>query len=182
MLQSILNKWQIKCDINTILSMWNESHRHFHNLSHLDDLIAQIESYSKNNDISNELFEQLIIVALFHDIVYDSTRNDNEEKSAEFFYKCCESKDHRIDEIRDAILDTKTHKSNSKLSELFNSFDMNIIERDFDSLLEWENGIYQEYKHYGDANYKKGRLKFLSSLSSDNQNLSKLIDWVNQNY
>ena len=26
-LQELLNKWNIKCDVNTVLAMWNESHR-----------------------------------------------------------------------------------------------------------------------------------------------------------
>ena len=26
-LQQLLEKWNIKCDINTVLAMWNEAHR-----------------------------------------------------------------------------------------------------------------------------------------------------------
>ena len=47
-LQELLNKWNIKCDINTVLAMWNESHRAYHTLNHLNDLIDQInENKSK---------------------------------------------------------------------------------------------------------------------------------------
>ena len=41
-LQELLNKWNIKCDVNTVLAMWNESHRAYHTLNHLNDLIDQI--------------------------------------------------------------------------------------------------------------------------------------------
>ena len=41
-LQELLNKWNIKCDINVLLSMWSESHRSYHTLNHLNDLIDQI--------------------------------------------------------------------------------------------------------------------------------------------
>jgi hypothetical protein len=62
---------------------------------------------------------------------------------------------------------------------------MNIVERDFDQLLEWENGISEEYKGYGDL-YKEGRLKFLESLldkyPNNTENLLKLVDWVKNNY
>ena len=184
-LQGLLNKWNIKCDINTILAMWNESHRHYHNLNHLNDLISQInEDKSK---YSEKEYEKLLITSLFHDIVYDGMKTDNEEKSAEFFTNCCVEKDNTdIQHIRQMILDTKTHKSQDKLTEAFNNYDMNIVERDFDQLLEWEHGIYEEYKGWGRENYKNGRLKFLESLLDkyvDNtDNLLKLVEWVKTNY
>lgn len=184
-LQELLNKWNIKCDINTILSMWNESHRSYHTLNHLNDLIEQInENKSK---YSEKEYEKLIIASLFHDVVYDPMRNDNEEKSAEFFEQCCVDKSNQdVKEIKQMILDTKTHKANTKLSESFNYYDMSIVERDFDKLLEWEKGIYEEYKGYGKENYKLGRLKFLESLLDkyphNTDNLLKLVDWVRTNY
>lgn len=183
-LQELLNKWNIKCDVNTLLSMWNESHRHYHNLNHLNDLISQInESKSK---YSEKEYEKLLITALFHDCVYDPMKSDNEEKSAEFFIECCSDKSNKdILEIKQMILDTKTHQANTMLSEKFNHYDMNIVERDFDQLLEWENGIHEEYKGYGEL-YKAGRLKFLESLldkyTHNTENLLKLIEWVKINY
>jgi predicted metal-dependent HD superfamily phosphohydrolase len=113
-------------------------------------------------------------------------KQDNEEKSAEFFLECCQDKSNRdIQDINQMILDTKTHEPSNRLSSNFIQFDMNIIERDFDQLLEWENGIFNEYKAYGDL-YKDGRLKFLESLldkyPNNTENLLKLVDWVKKNY
>jgi pantetheine-phosphate adenylyltransferase len=184
-LQELLNKWNIKCDVNTLLSMWNESHRHYHTLSHLNDLIEQInENKSKYTE---KEYDKLIISSLFHDCVYDPMRNDNEEKSANFFEFCCIDKTNSdIQEIKQMILDTKTHESTTPLSESFNHYDMSIVERDFEQLLEWEKGIAFEYSGYGKDAYKEGRLKFLESLLDkyvDNtDNLLKLIEYVKQNY
>ena len=113
-------------------------------------------------------------------------KNDNEEKSAEFFMNCCMEKDNAdIQHIKQMILDTKTHKSQDKLTEAFNNYDMNIVERDFDQLLEWEHGIHSEYQAYGDM-YKEGRLKFLESIldkyPNNTENLLKLIDFVKKSY
>jgi len=183
-LQELLNKWNIKCDVNIILAMWNESHRHYHNLNHLNDLIGQInENKSK---YSEKEYEKLILTALFHDCVYDPMRSDNEEKSAEFFIECVVDKSNSdVLEVKQIILDTKTHQATTNLSESFNHYDMSIVERDFDQLLEWEMGIKEEYKAYGDS-YKEGRLKFLESLldkyPNNTGNLLKLIDWVKTNY
>jgi predicted metal-dependent HD superfamily phosphohydrolase len=183
-LQELLNKWNIKCDVNTLLAMWNESHRYYHTLNHLNDLIEQInESKSK---YSQKEYEKLLITALFHDCVYDPMKQDNEEKSAEFFEQCCQDKNNTdMLDISKMILDTKTHVATTNLSESFNHYDMNIVERDFDQLLEWENGIFNEYKAYGDL-YKDGRLKFIESLldkyPNNTENLLKLVDWIKENY
>lgn len=182
-LQDLLNKWNIKCDIKTILSMWNESHRSYHTLNHLNDLINQInEDKSKYTE---KEYEKLIIASLFHDCVYEPSESNNEEKSAEFFINCCIDKSNSdIQEIKQMILDTKTHKASTRLSESFNNYDMNIVERDFNQLLEWEIGISEEYKN--NDSYKEGRLKFLESLldkyPNNTENLLKLIDWVKTNY
>lgn len=184
-LQELLNKWNIKCDINTLLAMWNESHRHYHNLNHLNDLITQInENKSK---YSQKEYEKLLITSLFHDCVYDPMRSDNEEKSADFLMECAIDKSNSdVLEIKQMILDTKTHQANTLLSESFNYYDMSVVERDFDQLLEWETGIHEEYKGYGNEAYKNGRLKFLESLldkyPNNTENLLKLVEWVKENY
>jgi predicted metal-dependent HD superfamily phosphohydrolase len=183
-MQELLDKWNIKLDYNTLLSMWNESHRHYHNQNHLLDLINQINE-KKNSFDSQSDYEKMVLCALFHDCVYDPMRSDNEEKSAEFFENCCQEKSQDVLDIKQMILDTKTHEATTSLSEKFNHLDMNIVERDFEQLLEWETGIGQEYKAYGEL-YKVGRLHFLESLLDkyphNTENLLRLIDWVKINY
>ena len=183
-LQNLLNKWKIKADANTLLSMWNESTRSYHSQNHLMSLINDInESY--RDKVSEKEYDKLVLTALFHDIVYDPKQTNNEEKSAEFFINLCQDKNADILEVKQAILDTKTHESTSKLSEKFNKLDMSIVEKGFDDLLEWEVGIHEEFGFYGEA-YKYGRLKFLESLldkyNHNASNLLKLIDWVKTNY
>jgi predicted metal-dependent HD superfamily phosphohydrolase len=89
-------------------------------------------------------------------------------------------------EVKQMILDTKTHEATTNLSESFNHYDMSIVERDFDQLLEWENGISEEFSVYPKEKYKEGRLKFLESLLDkyphNTENLLKLVDWVKTNY
>jgi len=143
-MQELLDKWNIKLNYNILLSMWNESHRAYHNQNHLLDLISQINE-NKSKFESHKDYEKIVLCALFHDCVYDPMRNDNEEKSAEFFVNCCQEKNQDILDIRQMILDTKTHESTTTLSEEFNQLDMNIVERDFDQLLEWETGIRLEF-------------------------------------
>jgi pantetheine-phosphate adenylyltransferase len=183
-LQQLLDKWNIKCDINTVLSMWNESHRSYHNLNHLNDLISQInENKSK---FSEKEYEKLMLSAIFHDIVYDPSNSTNEEDSANFLMECVVDKTNTdILDVRQMILDTKTHNSTTNLSESFNNYDMNIVERDFEQLLDWEKGISEEFSVYPKEQYKEGRLKFLESLldkyPNNTENLLQLIEYVKSN-
>lgn len=185
-LQKILNSWNIKCDVNSILNMWNESHRHYHTLDHLNEILKLIESDKRF--YTEKEYEKLIITTLFHDCIYDPLKNDNEEKSASFFEKCCLLKNEDLEHITNMILETKNHKSSTKLSESFIDYDMSIINSDFDRLLYWEDGIYNEYKSHGDDSYKIGRLSFLESLLDNSkyidntENLLKLIDYVKSKY
>jgi predicted metal-dependent HD superfamily phosphohydrolase len=182
-MQELLDKWNIKIDYNILLSMWNESHRSYHAQNHLLDLIDQINK-NKNRFESHKDYEKMIICALFHDCIYDPMRNDNEEKSAEFFLSCCQDKNKDIFDIKQMILDTKTHSETTPLSKEFNQLDMNIVERDLNELLEWERGIKFEYSFYPKVQYKEARLKFLESLldkyPNNIGNLLKLIDYVDQ--
>jgi len=183
-LQQLLEKWNIKCDINTVLAMWNEAHRSYHNLNHLNDLISQINENKSN--FSEKEYEKLMLVAIFHDIVYDPSSSTNEEDSANFLMECSVDKNNiDILDVEKMILDTKTHTSSNKLSEAFNSYDMNIVERDFELLLEWENGISEEFSVYPKEQYKEGRLKFLESLldkyHNNTENLLQLITYVKSN-
>ena len=184
-LQLLLDKWKIKMDVNTLLSMWNESHRHYHNLDHLTSLLSDIDI--QKDKLSEKEYEKLNLVALFHDIVYDPSKGDNEEMSAQFFIETCIDKDSQdIKDIRQAILDTKTHVSSSNLSEKFNKLDMSIVESDYDSLIKWEENIYKEFAFVGKDAYKQGRLAFLESLldryNHNAGNLLKLTDYVKTNY
>jgi pantetheine-phosphate adenylyltransferase len=180
-LQNLLNKWKIKADISTLLGMWNESHRHYHNLSHLTSLTEAIDNISSNQNLSEKEYEKLLLTALFHDIIYDPAKSNNEEMSAEFFINLCGDKNNPdILDIKQSILDTKTHESSSKISAIFNKLDMAIVESDLNSLINWEKGIQDEFiPVYGKENYKEGRLKFLESLLDKyNHNATNLLELI----
>jgi predicted metal-dependent HD superfamily phosphohydrolase len=186
-LQNILNEFGVKCDVKTILDKWNESHRFYHDLNHLTDLISQINEDYGNGVINSNERKKLIITALFHDVVYEIGDDDNKERSADLFFKFCSEK-HDIDivEIRQMILDTKNHRASTSLSEKFISYDMNICQREINELIDWEKNLRQEYSEIENGVYKKQRLFFLESVvdkyPENMDNLLDLINWVKDNY
>lgn len=186
-IQYLLDKYRIHASAVDLLKRWEEPHRVYHSKAHLYGLFRQIEDDFQKGIISNIEKEKLELIALFHDIIYDPARTDNEERSADLLLSLSYNpQDMSIREVHEAILATARHENISQLSATFNSYDMNIVERGFDELLKWEHGIYREYKVIGDEAYKTGRLRFLESLPHkypDNRsNLEKLIAWVASNY
>lgn len=185
-IQQLLNDWMIDIRYVDILNRWNEPHRFYHNMEHLNDLFRQIKNAFDDKEYDKLIYEKLLLIALFHDIIYDPLSSDNEEASAEFFLHHTEKHCLDIMDIRRAILDTKNHDSDNELSEIFNEFDMKIIERDYTSLLVWEEGIYNEYKSCGNILYKQARIEFLKKMvlkyPNNSENLNMLIDFVEKQY
>ena len=187
-LSYLLDKYKVKASIDMLLEMWNEPQRSYHNLDHLGNLTHMIVHDFIAGKISDKVMEKLLLTALFHDIVYDPTKKDNEAKSSEFFMSLCLDKNNAdIIEINQAILDTATHKATTNLSERFNIYDMNVVEGDYDSLLKWEQGIFNEFSQaYDIETYKKGRLYFLESIMDkyplNSSNINMLIEHIKTIY
>jgi predicted metal-dependent HD superfamily phosphohydrolase len=182
----LLEKYNIKANINMLLEMWNEPHRGYHNLDHLVDLNNMITNDFVSGKLNEKTTEKLLLTALFHDIIYNPQNTDNELQSAKFFESLCNDKNNiHIKDIKQAIIDTQFHIGENYLSQLFNKYDMNIVEKNYESLLEWEKGIHKEYSFTGEA-YKEGRLNFLESLVEkyplNSGNLTKLVEYVKSTY
>lgn len=145
---NLLSKYNIDYDI---LSNYKEKHRFYHNWNHIDYMISLAKKL-------NILTDKLFLAIIFHDIIYDPKSNDNEEKSAQLFYSLIQDL-----EIKQAILDTKTHKPSNELSkqlchlDLYNLYD----ESDFDAFYDNSYNIFKEYQFVDFKIYKEERRKFL---------------------
>lgn len=172
-LQNILDKWNIGCEIEAILERWREPHRKYHGISHLEDLLSQIER--RRSEFSEEEFEMLSIAALFHDAIYDPTSSMNEEESAQLLLGFSDGRKEVMD-ICQMIMETKSHMGSSQISEKFCQMDMDIVNRNLDDLLAWEEGIRYEYSIFPKEEYKSGRIKFLEYIASNHQENRENID------
>lgn len=165
-----------------VLNCWKEPHRFYHTEVHLQYLLNEIEKLAIQGHISTTQKENLLMVAFFHDAVYDSTAGDNEEKSAELFKHLTQETDY-TDSIVQAILDTKTHQPTSDLSRIFCDLDMAIVTKaDFKEMLAWEKGIAKEYQFVDYSLYKMGRIALLEHFAKqypeNRSNLQNLIHYL----
>ena len=70
---------------HNVMYCYDEPHRYYHNMDHIIGMLKMAKS-------EEYLDDELFLAIVFHDIVYDSRRNDNEERSSHMFHlKCRES-------------------------------------------------------------------------------------------
>lgn len=72
--------------VSEILFKYNEPWRGYHDLSHIENLLDQLDSnicIKKFDDI----YYHLSLCIIYHDIVYKPWKKNNEEQSAELFKK-----------------------------------------------------------------------------------------------
>ena len=154
-----------------ITDKYNEKHRYYHNLDHIEYVL----NYYKDTVFEN-IHEEIYfyISALMHDIIYYPTKYDNEFRSQLFFRELCKQKYFNlktveINFISGAILATKEHKYNGDLNfiKLLVDADMGIInDPNINNRINWHNNIFKEYQFVSYNLFKDKRLEFLKSVNS----------------
>ena len=139
-----------------------------------------------SNKLSEEQKTTLILVSVFHDIVYNPTKNDNEEESVKLFkHYCGNNIGDKINEISKIILDTKNHTPSNENSKTFCYLDNFIlIKGELFDLFEYEDKIAKEFQFVPYAIYKTKRIEFLEKWLKSNKDINKnnidiLIQYIN---
>jgi predicted metal-dependent HD superfamily phosphohydrolase len=146
-----------------IRAAYNQSTRHYHNLLHLDNLVAELLP------VRNQINEWQVIVfsIAYHDIVYNTLKQDNEEKSARLAMKHLaelQFPSHKKEKCRQQILYTKGHQvSDDPDTNYFTDADLSILGHDSNDYLDYARKIRKEYKLYPDLLYNPGRRKVLAA-------------------
>ena len=146
-----------------ILLAYTGKKRQYHNASHIYNMLLQAEEI-KDSIVD---FDALRFAIWYHDIIYKSTKSDNEEESAVFAEKCLKSfniEEKRIKTISDLIISTKKHQvlcSENEDNGYLLDLDLSILGTDEDIYKTYCNNIRKEYSIYPDFMYNKGREKVL---------------------
>ncbi|MGH2665549.1 HD domain-containing protein [Flavobacterium sp.] len=138
---------------------YSKKSRQYHNLNHLMEMMACFDTYVSAYQFPNEL----LYAIFYHDYVYNSTRKDNELKSAEFALSIL-PQNAAIDKkkVFDMICATKDHQNNGIEEEKWLiDFDLKILAKDWEDYKVYFEQIRKEYRIYPDFLYKPGRAKAL---------------------
>lgn len=149
-----------------ILERYNEKHRHYHTLEHINDMLLYVGDYYEEHKLCPLEIQELELAIIFHDIVCFPLANDNEEKSVELFESLSGHLfEDSIYEISKMIMATKNHETDKYLSsgesliiraDLHGFNDMGIYD-----LWDMNMRIFREYAVVDWKDFKKGRVNFL---------------------
>lgn len=146
-----------------IVNHYSNTNRYYHNLAHIQNMLSQAEDFKSHI----EDFDALLFAIWYHDIIYKSTKKDNEVKSALFAKKGLKSlsfDEKRLKNIENLIISTKKHQiilnENDDNAYLLD-FDLSILGTDWKTYQNYTQQIRKEYKIYPDFMYKPGRKKVL---------------------
>lgn len=150
--------------LDEIIERYTESHRSYHNLSHIYSMLMMAEEYY--DFIGNPILFELSI--WFHDLIYDPSRNDNEEKSAERALELLSPflADSFLENLKKMILSTIEHSPILKDhdNELFLDLDMSVLAAETKIYEEYTSAIRKEFNIFSDEIYQTGRISVLEKL------------------
>jgi predicted metal-dependent HD superfamily phosphohydrolase len=155
--QLIENIWQY------IEKQYNEHGRYYHNLTHVADVVSHLMPFKNNVSY----WETLVFSAIFHDVVYQISEPDNEEKSAEAaskYLRLVNFPEAKIELCKAQILMTKIfYLSNNKDTNLFVDADRAILGETTEKYEQYAKLIRLEYGSIPDEIYRKGRIQVLEN-------------------
>ncbi len=147
----------------------SERQRHYHTLDHISALLGHYRDIEMEAPIDNAVMHAAIWL---HDIVYDPTRPDNEEQSAEVakadLIDSVFQKDFDgcgVVDVVDVILATKKHEGESMYNLLFNDLDMSIIGANPQAYMQYATDIRREFMHVPLALYAEKRAEILEAFN-----------------
>lgn len=170
MLQEKFNELLTKYtdDKSLINTLWSEieknysgNRRHYHTLQHLDSLLYQL------TDVKEEIqnWDTILFTLYYHDIIYNATKLNNEEKSANLAVKRLKEvavSSAIIEKCKKQILATKSHlSSNDSDTNYFTDADLSVLGQSWETYTLYYKNVRKEYAIYPSFIYKPGRKKVL---------------------
>lgn len=144
-----------------ITDYYQQPDRHYHNLDHIGNLVAELKSCRH----LQEDHDSLLYAAFYHDIIYDVSRNDNEEQSALLAVVRMQelnAGEEQTERCRQHILATQTHRQQeTEDTNLFTDADLAILGKEPVLYQAYSQAIRAEYSIYPDELYLSGRVKVL---------------------
>jgi predicted metal-dependent HD superfamily phosphohydrolase len=147
--------------LDALLAAYSDPRRHYHNLRHIVDCQREFEPMRE----ACERPDAVAAALLYHDVVYDPARGDNEERSAEVAAEALRGAGRPpgwIHTVRELILATRhTAPPATPDAAVVVDIDLSILGQPPDRFDEYERAIRLEYAHVPDAAFAAGRAKVL---------------------
>lgn len=147
---------------NCLVAAYSTPGRYYHTLKHIDHVLGTIQilqGYTNN-------LAAVQLAAWFHDVVYNSQAEDNEERSADYALELLSNlgiPESTIITVTRLILNTKKHQVavDDYDSQVLLDADLAILATNPVQYLEYAHAIRQEYGWVAQAEYIIGRRQVL---------------------
>jgi predicted metal-dependent HD superfamily phosphohydrolase len=134
-----------------------EPRRHYHNLRHVAECLREFEPIR----LTCRQPDAVAAALLYHDVVYDPTRDDNEERSADVaadVMRAAGRPELWIEAVRGLILATRhAERPLTHDAAIVVDIDLSILGQPPGRFDEYERAIRLEYAHVPDAAFAAGR-------------------------
>jgi len=155
-------------NVDHIAELWNEIEtkhsektRYYHTLEHLRHLLEQLTEI-KAHIVD---WDTILFTLFYHDVIYISSKSDNEEQSAELAaerMKQLAVPEAQIEKCIQQIIATKSHEvSENNDTNLFTDADLSILGQPWEEYSRYAQNVRKEYSQYPKLIYKEGRKKVL---------------------
>jgi predicted metal-dependent HD superfamily phosphohydrolase len=150
-------------DQDALIAAYSAPGRHYHNLAHIRDCLVKLAHVDGLSDAERDTLSEVI---WWHDVVYDPTRSDNEELSAQLAEVHVGPDIAR--EVGRLIRLTKTHAVDpgDRLGAILISIDLSILGAEPARYDAYSAAIRQEYAHVPDGDYRAGRARVLKQFAA----------------
>lgn len=144
-----------------LVGLYSEPSRKYHNLLHIAHCLDEFDAVRHLVKNPNELE----IAIWYHDVVYNTRKKNNEEKSAEFMQQRLSRagiKTQFIDDVTDLILATK-HQTIPKTSDgkYLVDIDLSILGKTEEEFDRYERCIKDEYFWVPEEQFRQSRIAIL---------------------
>ena len=146
---------------NDLIRRYQELHRFYHNVNHIQFCLLQLSRVRKLADQPDAIETSI----WFHDSIYDPKSYDNEEKSASLAEKLLSEANvslYLIELVIEMILETKhRHKPEKTDVQTILDIDLSILGTENQEYDNYEKGIRREYIFIDKRKYAIARIKVL---------------------
>jgi predicted metal-dependent HD superfamily phosphohydrolase len=149
-------------DFAEIARRYSEPHRAYHKLEHILECLRWLAA---SRELAEHPFE-VELALIYHDVVYDPRRVDNERRSAELFRAHARASHlpaASIERIVALIEGTAAHRVRDGDGALVNDIDIAVLGSSPHAFLRYEDEIREEYRHVDEALFRVGRERILRS-------------------
>ena len=147
-----------------LVAAWSEPHRRYHDLAHLAAVLGLVRALGKAAADP----AAVRLAAWYHDAVYDPTRSDNEQLSAQRARAGLRGlvPEERIEEVERLVLLTAGHDPEPGDADgaVLCDADLAVLAGPPDAYATYASAVREEYGHLSDAAFTAGRTAVLEQL------------------